>query len=69
MTLEAKEGIVFRHAVTVVSDFDQGLTTLLYLHKDFAGGGVKGVLYQLFHNRGRPLNHFTGGNLVSEVFR
>ena len=36
---------------------------------DLAGAGVDGVLHQLLHHRGRPLDHLAGGNLLGQLGR
>ena len=54
-------------AAAVVGDADEGHAPVGDLHSDGVGPGVNGVFHQLFHHRGGPLHHLTGGNEVGHM--
>ena len=54
-------------AAAVVGDPDEGHAPVGNLHGDGIGSGVDGVFHQLFHHRGRPFHHLTGGDEVGHM--
>jgi hypothetical protein len=62
-----REGEVLRaHAAAVVDDADELAPARLDPHLDGARAGVDGVLDELLHGRGRPLDDLAGGDAVDE---
>src|SRR5262249_58617700 len=55
------------HAGAVVGDADEVPAGVPELDADGAGVGVEGVLDELLHHRGRPLDDLAGGDLVHQV--
>jgi hypothetical protein len=53
-------------AVAVVTDANQANAAFLQLDVDPPGAGIERVFHQLFDHRRRPLDHFTGGDLVDQ---
>lgn len=64
MTLKGQTGIGLRHATTVVDDLYGRATGIHHRHVDVCGTGIDRVLNQFLDDRGRALNHLTGGYLV-----
>jgi len=57
------------HPAAVVGDLYGLLPASFDLKFDSGCAGIKRVLKQLLHHRRRPLDHFSGCNLVGNVFR
>ena len=53
--------------LAVVGDADQPAPAGLDLDADAGGSGVQGVLQKFFHDRGRPVHHLAGGDLVGNL--
>ncbi len=62
MGLEAEQGVLPVHAAAVIYDLQQLLPALLGKDAYAPGAGVYGVFDQLFHHRGRALDHLAGGD-------
>ena len=58
--------VLGRHALAVVLDADQRPAALLDGHGDAAGAGIERVLDQFLDDRGGPLDHLAGRDLVGE---
>ena len=56
-----------RNARSVVADADERSSAVARLDGEIGRAGVDGVLDQFFHDRGGPLDDFTGGDLRHEV--
>ena len=69
MTFDRQRCIVAVHARAVVADADQPATPFFEVDVDRGGSGVQCVFDQLLHHRCRPVDDFTGGNLVSDFTR
>jgi len=69
MSFKAHSCIRFTHAATIVNHLDQCFACIFYNKLDMSRAGVERVLHQFLHRRSRPLNHFTGGNLVGNGIR
>ena len=69
VSLEAEDGIVGRHAATVVNDLDKRLAGVEHGYADAACARIHGVLHQLLHHRGGASHHLTGGDQVRYVLR
>jgi hypothetical protein len=67
--LEREHQFVVGDAVAVVGDAEQLAAALFDVHPDLAGAGVQGVLDELLHGAGGPLDHFPGRDLVDHVGR
>ncbi len=68
MALEGEQRVVAAHAAAVVHDVDAPLPAGLDLAAEALSPGVERILDQLLHHRGRPLDHFSGGDLVGDGF-
>src|SRR5262245_59782975 len=66
MAVECEHRILPTHAGTVVAHLDQRLAALLEAHPHTPRVGVERVLDQLLDYRRRPLDHFTGGDLIGD---
>ena len=69
MALKGQQGVVAIHAVAVVGNANQLAPAAFDLDADAVGAGVEGILQQLFHDRGGPVHHFAGGDLVGDLVR
>ena len=69
MALEAEPRIVRIHPDAVVFDANQLLAAVLGGDGDARGLRIDGVFDQLLDDRGRPFDHFAGGDLVGEILR
>ena len=67
MALEGQQRVVAVHALAVVGDADESAPACLDLDADAIGAGVQRVLQQFFDDRGRPVHHFAGGDLVGNL--
>ncbi len=65
--LKAHAGIGFAHAGTIVNYLYQAFARIVDIQFDFCSAGIHRILQQFFHGTGRPLNHFTGSNLVGNI--
>ncbi len=54
-------------AVAVIAHADQAHAALLDIDFDAARARIEAVLDELFDDRGGPLDHFAGGDLVDEL--
>src|SRR5262249_40415191 len=61
---ERERQILARHPAAVVDDADLALASLRDLDDHAARAGIDRVLDQLLHDRGRPLDHLAGRDLV-----
>jgi hypothetical protein len=50
---------IFGNAISIVRNPDQPQPTTAYLYAHLASSRVKRILYQFFHHRYGPLDHFT----------
>src|SRR5437762_11552099 len=66
MSLDGEPQLLRRHAAAVIDDRDEAAPAFLEGHRDALGGGIDGVLDQLLHRAGRPLDHLAGGDLVDQ---
>ncbi len=64
VTLERQACIFGAHALAVVFDPHETLTAQLDVDLNAPRAGVDRVFDELFDDRGRPLDHFAGSNLV-----
>ena len=69
MTLKGQQRVIAHHAMPIVSNADQLAPTGLNLHADARSSGIKGIFKQLFHNRRRAFNDFSGSDLVGYLVR
>ncbi len=67
MSLEGQPRIFGRHSHSIVAHADPGGTPVTNLDADPLGSGVQRILDELLHDRGRPLHHLAGGDLVDEL--
>ncbi len=67
VALQGHEEVVPPHAAAVVLHEDAPLSPGNKLHRDSGGSRVQGVLHQLFHHRGGPLDDLARGDLVDQV--
>ena len=58
--------VFWRHALAVVLDTNQGPAALLDGHGDPSGTRIERVLDEFLDDRGRPLDHLAGRDLVGE---
>ena len=68
VTGDSQRQLVGTDALTVVGHPDQRHPALLQIHSNGAGTGIDGVLDQFLEHGGRPLDDFTGGDLVDQQF-
>ncbi len=68
MTLEGEQGVIAHHPATVVGDLDELFASSLDLNLDSCGTGIERILQQFLDHRGRALDHFTGSDLIGNVF-
>ena len=67
VTLECQQRIVARHPRSVVPDLDPLLAAVFEEDLDRARAGVDGILDELLDSRCRPLDHFSGRDLIHEL--
>src|ERR1041385_3009338 len=67
VTFESEHGIGAHHAFTIVGNLQQATAAGFDLDRDSSGAGVDRILNQLLGDRRRPLNNFTGGDLIGDV--
>ena len=58
--------VVSGDTTAIVAHLEQLDTALLNFHFDTTGARVQAVFQQLLDHRSRPLDHFSGGNLVGQ---
>jgi len=68
MTPDGKRKIFSIHALAIVNDPDQRLAAGGCRNLDPARTGIDGIFDKLFDNTCRPLDDFTGGDLVDQGF-
>ena len=66
---QAEQRIVLAHADAVVRDADQAASAGLNFHGDSAGLRVQRVFDEFLDHAGGTLDHFSGSNLVGDLFR
>ncbi len=66
MTRQRQRQILPGDTGTVIPHTDQFCAALLDVDFNARGAGIQRVFQQLLDHRGRPLNDFSGGNLVGE---
>ena len=66
MALERQPGVLGAHAAAVVGDGDPVAPAGADLDAHAPGAGVEGVLDQLLHHGGRPLDDLAGRDLVDQ---
>ena len=66
MPLEGESRIGRRHAATVVDDLYHGPSGVQHDDMHFVGSCVERVLDEFLHDRRRPLDDLSGGNLVGD---
>ena len=54
-------------SATIIADPNHAGATGFNFYGDRTVARVETVLYQFLDHRSRPLNHFSGGNLVDQV--
>jgi hypothetical protein len=64
--LDRELQLLRRHADAVIDHGDERAAALLQGDRDATGTGVDGILDQLLHGAGGPLDHFTRGDAVDE---
>jgi hypothetical protein len=69
MPLEGEQGIVSYHAAAVIGDLNQFLAASRNLNRYSGSARVQGVLEKFFYHGGRPLDDFSGSDLVGNVLR
>ncbi len=55
------------HALAVIDDLYQGFAAFGYKELYFGGPCVDCIFQQFLHRAGRPLDHFSGGDLVGDI--
>ena len=68
VALDREREIGRRHARTVVGDAHERLAAGRRHNLDARGAGVKRVLDQFLHHRGRSLDHLAGGDAIDDRF-
>jgi hypothetical protein len=66
MALKSQTSIGLRHATTVVDDLNSGTSGIDYQYPYVVCSGINGILNEFFDDGGRTLNHFAGGDLISD---
>ena len=69
MALEAEDGVVRGHPAAVVHDTDKSPSGICHNDRHLVGIGVKRVLQEFLHHRGRPLDHLARGYHICNVLR
>jgi hypothetical protein len=69
VSLQAEQNIILDHPLTVIDDADEPGATAFYFDLYTISTGIKAVLKELFHHRGRALHDFTCRYLVGQLFR
>ena len=67
MAFEGQQGIVAVHAMAIVADADQPASASLNFDANVAGVGIQSVLQEFFYDRGRPVYHLAGGDLIGNL--
>ena len=64
MTFKSQTSICFRHPLTIINHLNGSLSGISNQHINMFGTGIHCIFYQFLNNRSRPLNYFTGCNLI-----
>jgi hypothetical protein len=64
---QAEQRVVAAHAEAVVHHAHEAAPPRLNLHRYARSLGIQRILDQLFHDAGRTLNHFAGGDLIGHL--
>jgi hypothetical protein len=67
MTFESEDRVVAHHAFAIVRNLEQTTATGFDLDRDSFRARIDRVLDQLFGDRRRTLNNFTGSDLIGDV--
>jgi len=67
VALEGQQRVVAQHAAAIVGDADEAPAAGFHLHADLGGAGVQAIFEQLLDHRGRPLDHFSGGDFIGDL--
>ena len=67
MALQGQRQLICRHATAIIADPDQAFAAIGDFNGNPARPSIKRVFHQLFHRRGRSLDHLTGGNTVDRT--
>ena len=68
MAFETKQRVVATHAETVVGHANEAAPARADFDSDFFCIRVERIFDQFLHDAGRPFDHFTGGDLVGDLF-
>ena len=66
VTLQTQQRLISGHALPIIIDNHLRLTPAGEVYGHAPGTSVERVLQQFLDHRGGPLNHFAGGDLVSD---
>ena len=69
MTLEAQDGLVRGHSLTVVNDLDEGPSCVGDVHDDFFSPGIHSILHQFLHNGSRTLHDLSRCDHIRDIAR
>jgi hypothetical protein len=64
MTTQSQSKLIFVNSTAIITNGDPFVAPLFNLNFDTRGTGIQAVFHQLFDNRCRAFNHFSGGNLI-----
>ena len=67
MALEGQQRVVAQHAAAVVQHADEPPAARFDFHPQVRRAGVEGVFEKFLDHRRRPLDHFSGGDLVGDL--
>jgi hypothetical protein len=68
VAFEAEQGIIATHAESVVGDTDQAAAAGLDFHADTRRFRVECIFDEFLHDAGGTFHHFTGRDLIRDVF-
>jgi len=67
MPFKGHTRIGLAHAFPIVDDLYQTFPRVLYEQADIRSTGIYGILHQLLHGAGWPLDHFPRRDLIGDV--
>jgi hypothetical protein len=67
MTFKREDGVISRHAFSVISYAQEPSPASFNVNLDPKRTRINRIFHELFCNRRRPLDHLTGGDLICKL--
>ena len=65
MPFKGHQGVILAHPIAIILDPHQGTAAVPKFHFDAGRSGIQRIFHQFLDDRSWPLNHLSGGDLIS----